>query len=235
LALVLSGDGNWLDVGIDVIGLLTFGIGRAATGGVRAGAAGLRSAAKTTAAAKAVSTRVVAHGGRASDDLTAALARGDFHAASQASGIERGLLKGWTGNAWGDAADIADGGQRFTREAIAAAPRGLWPGAKSVAEGFDPRVIFRETRDAFGPIFTAQAWRDGATAVLARPGFTLLDREVANAVKGATSLSDDLIKSTISAPIKAGMQGQLGLFYVSTLGGVAVDLGDKRGLFDGMK
>jgi hypothetical protein len=235
LALILSGDGNWLDVGIDVIGLLSFGIGRAATGGVRAGAAGLRSAAKTTAAAEAVSVRVVARGGRVGEKLTAALARGDFRAAYQESGIERGLLKGWTGNAWGDAAAIAEGGQQFTRGVMAAAPKGLWPGAKAVAEGFSPRVIYGETHDAFGPILTAQAWRDGATAVMARPGFSLLDLDVAREAKSALSLSDDLINSTISAPIKAGLQGQIGLFNVSTLGAVAVDFGDKRGLFDGLK
>jgi hypothetical protein len=35
LALALSGDGSWLDVGLDAIGLLTFGYGKVATRGVK--------------------------------------------------------------------------------------------------------------------------------------------------------------------------------------------------------
>jgi hypothetical protein len=43
-ALALSGDGSWADVGLDVLALATFGVGRVAVGGVKAAQAAARSA-----------------------------------------------------------------------------------------------------------------------------------------------------------------------------------------------
>ncbi|GLY30950.1 hypothetical protein Kisp02_43150 [Kineosporia sp. NBRC 101731] len=48
--LALSGDGSWLDVGMDAIALATFGYGRYATAGVKAASQGLKGAARTAAA-----------------------------------------------------------------------------------------------------------------------------------------------------------------------------------------
>lgn len=54
----LSGDGSWVAVGLDVVGLVTFGYGRWATSGARVAQAGLRAGAKetVTSAAKSAST-----------------------------------------------------------------------------------------------------------------------------------------------------------------------------------
>ncbi|WP_369365117.1 putative T7SS-secreted protein [Streptomyces sp. CG4] len=43
-ALALAGQGNWVDVGLDVVGLLTFGAGKVASKGLETAAAGLRGA-----------------------------------------------------------------------------------------------------------------------------------------------------------------------------------------------
>lgn len=50
IALLIAGEGSWLDVGLGVLGLVTFGLGRVVGSGVKAGRAGLRTVAATRAA-----------------------------------------------------------------------------------------------------------------------------------------------------------------------------------------
>ena len=54
-ALALSGDGSWADVGLDVLALATFGVGRIAAGGVKAAQAAARSAGAVKAGRVAAS------------------------------------------------------------------------------------------------------------------------------------------------------------------------------------
>ncbi|GLY18058.1 hypothetical protein LWF15_27120 [Kineosporia rhizophila] len=57
LMTAMSGDGSWVAVGLDVVGLATFGVGRALTGGVRVAQTALRGAAKNTALTSATASR----------------------------------------------------------------------------------------------------------------------------------------------------------------------------------
>ncbi|MGL1442088.1 hypothetical protein ACSTJB_23505, partial [Vibrio parahaemolyticus] len=50
--LASSGDGSWLDFALDVIGVLTFGVGSAALAGVKLGGIALRGARSVTLAVR---------------------------------------------------------------------------------------------------------------------------------------------------------------------------------------
>jgi hypothetical protein len=74
-ALALSGDGSWADVGLDVLALATFGVGRIAVGGVKAAQAAARSAGAVKAG-RVAATEAKAATSAARATAGAAAARG---------------------------------------------------------------------------------------------------------------------------------------------------------------
>ncbi|WBB58623.1 hypothetical protein O7599_23725 [Streptomyces sp. WMMC500] len=96
LTLALAGEGSWLDVALDVVGIATFGIGRAAIAGARGAAAGAKAFSRTSLyqAARASGKGVnkswkIANAGSGS-------ARGSAHAAAVA-GMPASRLQGVKG------------------------------------------------------------------------------------------------------------------------------------------
>lgn len=60
-ALAMAGEGSWLDVAFDVVGLLSFGLGRVAIKGVQAAYAGVKGAAAGVASTRAVTAAIAQH------------------------------------------------------------------------------------------------------------------------------------------------------------------------------
>lgn len=125
LLLALSGDGSWFDVALDVVGLVTLGIGR----GAIAGAKGASLAAKVTA--RSAAGRALRAGIRAKPG-TAAYQRALNQTWKQANALSGGALRGKAGV-----------------EAIAGAPKGWNPGTARLMDAFSPKSIGKETWEGF--------------------------------------------------------------------------------------
>lgn len=214
LALAVTGEGGWFDVALDVVGLATFGIGRAALTGVKGASAGAK-----------------------------AMSRSSVYRREMAKVAERGLAKGSKTlknaeqKAWKVANREAEGAARgrTAREAIDNAPKGHFPGWKRVADAFNPKAIAQESWDSvkglrdLSPSNLQQLGR-GETWEGVRP--TLKDPDVAGAAKSLENLagtSDEAVQTAQSA-----FDAQTRLWSGNTAFATAVDGADKKGYFEDM-
>jgi hypothetical protein len=136
LALLWSGDGGVLDVVLDVVGVLTFGVGRAATSGIRAAVTGLRASGKMGTAAEAVIPLIRSKGGVEGVKVVTALTHGDLATASQLSGIRKSLLKGWMGNEIGKLGQFGPGGVKAMTRVMESGPGRFLPRGADFADAF---------------------------------------------------------------------------------------------------
>lgn len=134
LALLWSGDGGVLDVVLDVVGVLTFGVGRAATSGIKAAVAGLKASGKMGRAAEAVVPLIRSKGGVEGVKVVTALTHGDLAAASQLSGIRKSLLKGWMGNEIGRLGEFGPGGVKAMTRVMESGPGRFLPRGADFAD-----------------------------------------------------------------------------------------------------
>jgi hypothetical protein len=125
LLLALSGDGSWFDVALDVVGLVTLGIGRGAIAGAKGASLAAKASART-AAGRALRAGIRAKPG------TAAYQRALNQTWRQANTLSGGAPRG-----------------KAAVEAIAGAPKGWNPGAARLREAFSPQAIGKETVEGF--------------------------------------------------------------------------------------
>jgi len=252
---------SWTDIGLDVIGLATFGVGRAAIAGVRSGSAALRGSAKTTAAARQFADDVARRGGTVSEAAMAFLRRGDLSGAAAATGMRRSLVKGRMANAFGSVdSSYGSFGQRAARLAMANAP-GYVPTGGALLRAVSPRAIGRETADAVRVLRTGSSWTTAysrtATATTdalgaLRTGGSLREaiatfarsvghpmgeqaaRELRTA-KGSYQLLSTGDRAAGAARFAWMTRTQYGHFWVATGTGSFFGIGDQFGLFDRYK
>ncbi|MFJ6084355.1 putative T7SS-secreted protein [Streptomyces sp. NPDC092369] len=123
--LALAGEGSWFDVALDVVGLVTLGIGR----GAIAGAKGASLAAKATA--RSAAGRALRAGIRAKPG-TAAYQRALNETWKKANLLSGGALRGKAGV-----------------KVIDEMPKGWFPGAARLKEAFNPKSIYNEFKEGF--------------------------------------------------------------------------------------
>lgn len=148
LVLVLTERGSWVDVGLDVLGLATFGLGRAFGAAARAG---------RTAAASGPKVAKAHHALRAvkSHERGMALARAEWRLQSRGR-VSRALRPGQVRRAIQDqdferiarAERILDEARVPLRSPHLAPGRSL-PNAASIRQGFSPSGVWRDSREAF--------------------------------------------------------------------------------------
>jgi hypothetical protein len=209
----LTGDGSWLSVGIDAVGILTFGIGRAALGTTVRSAKAARGAVQQ-ATVRAVREDALAQGrnltGRALNDL--------YNLAKRNAG---GL------------------NSAAARRAIARAPAGGIPRAGDlVRDGLHPRAIIQERAEEITEAHTL--WRQlragtltAAERKIGRPWD--LPEKITTARSGAQASLDALrdIGTSDAAAKQFAKNATVSswLWRVSTGVGVAADGLDKFGAF----
>ncbi|MFF4748331.1 putative T7SS-secreted protein [Streptomyces sp. NPDC002514] len=186
--LALAGEGSWFDVALDVVGLATLGIGR----GALAGAKGASLAAKglgRSSAARALRQGIKAKPG------TPAYNKAINQAWKKANEISGGALRGKAG-----------------AEMIAKAPKGWFPGAQRVADAFNPKLIYQESRDSIkalkdlSPSNLRQLGQaDTWTGV--RPG--LNDPAI-------TAMKSSLDEMSQSLRVDSGVKGAIDVFQTQT-------------------
>ncbi|MCZ4096371.1 MULTISPECIES: putative T7SS-secreted protein [unclassified Streptomyces] len=214
--LALSGDGNWFDVALDVVGLATFGIGRGAIAGARGASAGTRALARS-ARYKSIMESAVANG----------LKKGT-------KAYQKQVAKAWK------IANRESGGAARGKDAANAmknAPKGWFPGWGRVGDAVNPVKIAKESwqsvkdlkafRDV-PQLFHGNTWTGVRAAVgdtgLATDAANLARANVGNIANGAVHAGADVFKtqtriwigatgiaSGIDAADKAGAGDALGL------------------------
>lgn len=156
LPLAIAGQASWGDVAIGVVGVLSFGVGRAAGAALRLGSRAGRLAAVGSRAGMRAGTRGVAAG------LRSSRVAGNARVASASRWLAaRGtpLAEGAVGSAWRDTAAAT---RTFTHEGFTTAFRGqsglrgsiheVWQGVRN------PRRLYRlQDDDTLKMLFTGQA------------------------------------------------------------------------------
>jgi len=147
------------DIVLDIIGLATFGVGRAAVAGVRAGAAAVRGGSRAAIATERVALAVQRRGGTLNEAARSALRVGDWRGAAAAARMRPSVVKGMVGDAYGRMPkEIGSASLRATRNAIAGAPVRLMPGGGAMVRAVSPVAIVRETVDAARVLRNGDSW-----------------------------------------------------------------------------
>ena len=252
---------SWTDIGLDVIGLATFGVGRAAIAGVRAGSAALRGSAKMTATARQFADDVASRGGTVTEAAMTALRRGDLTGAAAATGMKRSLVKGRVANAFGSVdPSLGSFGQRAARLAMAGAP-GYLPTGGALLRAVSPRAIAHETAAAVRVLRTGSSWTtaysrtvsattDSLTALRAsrspREAIATFTRSVGHPMgeqaagelrtaRGSYQLLEATDRADQAARFARITRAQYGHFWMATGTGSFFGIGDQLGLFDRFK
>lgn len=147
LVMALQGRGSWLDVGMNLFGVLTLGVGRAALGGVKVATRGARAAGQA---------------GR-TDELVAAAVRAHPGAGRVGGKALRKMERAARKQAKLEAGPSALHRDQVT-EALARGPRGV-PSAGDVVRGLDPRAMARETVDGARGLVDGQNWQAARQAL----------------------------------------------------------------------
>ncbi|KRV46643.1 hypothetical protein AQ490_12295 [Wenjunlia vitaminophila] len=212
LLLALAGEGSWLDVGLDVVALATFGIGRGALGGVRAASAATRASARSAAFGRGMS-RVTGQAARRGTAANRRAVEASWRAANrQVPGAPRGV---------------------HAAEALARSPRGFFPGWSSIRSGLSPVEVTKESWQSVRglsdlknvpALFKGETWR-GASVLVGDSG---LLKEADDLARINPSLfADDAVRTHMDA-----IRRQTVVWGGNTLAATAVDIGDKAKVFD---
>ncbi|MEU7488142.1 putative T7SS-secreted protein [Streptomyces sp. NPDC042319] len=212
LVLAIAGEGGWFDVALDVVGLATFGIGRAAIAGVKGGAAGVKAATRSSVFRR-----------------------------EMAKVAERGVKQGsktWKHaqqKAWKAARREVEETPRgrAAREAVDNAPKGRFPSWKRVGDAFNPKSIWNDSVDSFKGLKDLR-WSNtrqlGDSEAWEGAKFTLKDPDVANAADDLGRVANVSDKSVETA--RDGFKGQTQLFLGNTAFATGLDGADKAGAFE---
>lgn len=230
----LAGVQGLVPVLVDLVGVLSFGLGRAAIGGVKGGIAATRAAGKLTRAAQGVESAVVSRGGQLTGEAVDALVAGNRGLASQLTGVPESLLKGRMGNALGGLhGEFGEGGLKATRAIMESDP-GRFPGLRALGDGFNPVSIGRDLVSDSRSLGNVIGDIRSGTHTLAdfKPQhLSVLGHEGAAEVGHLSSLGHSMPGTAYSSTL-----GHLGSqVHVATGGfaaGVGVDIADKNGLFE---
>lgn len=202
--LALAGKGSWFDVALDVVGLATLGIGRAALAGAKGASAAAQSVGRS-AAYKAFMQGVKAKPGSAAWNKA-------------------------VNQAWKKANAASGGGVRGkdAAQAVTTAPKGWFPGAQRVADAFNPRLIYRESVDSFKGIkdltwSNVKKLKDAETWAGARLG----DPGISDAAKGIDQMSDALRAESAVQGAADVLQTQTRIWAGSTAIATTTDVLDK--------
>jgi uncharacterized protein YukE len=196
LALLWSGDGGVLDVVLDVVGLATLGIGRAVTGSLRAGIAGLKATGKMATAAEQVLPKIAVKGGAVGDDVLGALTHGSLSEAARLSGISRSTLRGMMGNEIGPLTRFGPGGVKSMLGIMEHGPGRFLLRGSDVVDGLRPSTFTNVYKNAWQGGKTL--WHDSPQAWgNIRSGAGHLAHDPAGALRG---LSDGVRQHISLAP-----------------------------------
>ncbi|WP_127479066.1 hypothetical protein [Nocardioides pantholopis] len=243
LALYWTGDGGLLDIALDVVGLATFGVGRAAISGVRGAVSAVNASGKMSAAAIRASTAITARGGRATDAVIDALSSGDLGRAASLSGVRANSLKGMMGSQFGDlTATFGPGGFKHLTQTMASAP-GLVPRGADLLSGFRPSAWSSMGPEAMDGLRTiGQNWHN--TPALIGEGVQnlrvsglqniALDADTITNISSVVRATDGFSTSALNSSLHS-LNVQMGQAAAATAVGTGVDAADKAGLFDGAK
>lgn len=211
--LALEGRGSWLDVGINALGLLTFGVGRAAVTGVKAGARATRAAAQSGRTEELVAAAVRSRGGQVGGKTLRRITTEARRVAKAQPG--GGLTR--------------DG----VTEALAAAP-GRLPGR--LAAAFNPVTVARETAQGTRDLFRKATWVDTLSAVRARQvADPVIDAAARQELAQAARLTAPVRSMPGVADQLAATAYQKAYAYGSTVIGSGTDWADKLHVFDPVK
>ncbi|MGC9409551.1 putative T7SS-secreted protein [Streptomyces sp. DZ1-3] len=202
--LALAGKGSWFDVALDVVGLATLGIGRAALAGAKGASAAAQSVGRT-AAYKGFMQGVKAKRGSAAWNKA-------------------------VNQAWKKANAASGGGMRgkAAAEAAAKAPKGWFPGAQRVVDAFNPKLIYRDSIDGLKGVKDL-SWSNvrklGQADTWA--GARLGDPGISDAAKGIDQMSDALRAESAVTGAADVLQTQTRIWAGSTAVASATDALDK--------
>ncbi|MCZ4121386.1 putative T7SS-secreted protein [Streptomyces sp. H39-S7] len=213
--LALSGDGNWFDVALDVVGLATFGIGRGAMAGARGASAGTRALARSTkfkSLAEEAAARGLKKGTKAYNTVMAKAQKAANKAAG--SGAPRGK----------DAA-----------KAMAEAPKGWFPGWSRVGEALNPVKIGKESWQSVKDL---KAFRDvpqlfhGSTWQGVK--FKIGDPGVISSAQKVADIASDVASSNAVKASASVLRTQTNIWVGATGVATVTDLADKIGAGDAL-
>jgi hypothetical protein len=202
--LALAGKGSWFDVALDVVGLATLGIGRAALAGAKGASAAAQSTGRTAAFHKAMQGVKAKRG-------TAAFKRAENKAWKKANAESGGAVRG-----------------KAAADARANAPKGWFPGAQRVADAFNPKLIYRDSIDSLKGVKDL-SWSNvrklgqGDTWTGVRPG----DPGIGEAAKGIDAMSDALQADSAVKGAADVLQTQTRIWAGSTAVASVTDALDK--------
>jgi hypothetical protein len=199
--LKIGGKGSWLDIGLDVIAVASFGLGRAATGALKDSAV----LARATSRGEEFASKV------------AGLMSSEYWLNGGEEGLEQALPDTWkiTNRAYSDLE------QDTIREAVGHAP-GAWPKWGDILRGFHPVAILRDGFADIGELglsnwaklADSETW-DGAK-------FFVGDPELHEAVEGVNKLGD-LAKLDNVRGFVANVASNHSMWRFVTVPAVAVD------------
>ncbi len=167
--LLIGGKGSWLDIALDVIAVVSFGLGRAATGAVKDSAV----LARVTGRSEEFSSAV------------ADLMSGDSWLKGGEQGLETVLPNAWkaTNRAYSDLSEDA------IHNAVEHAP-GAWPKWGDILRGFQPVAILRDGFADAGELKVSNWAKLGDSATWEGARFFLGDPEIHEALEGVGKLGD---------------------------------------------
>ncbi|NLT57247.1 MAG: hypothetical protein GXX79_22335 [Actinomycetales bacterium] len=213
LALVLSGDGGWFDVALDVVCLATFGLGRAAASGAKAASKGTMAMARST---------------RAEQILAQKLAKASVKHLANKTYVLSKTHKAWNavGRELGGPTIKAAGQAKIAEAAMKAAPKGFLPRLGHVLEGFSPKVIASETWSATKTVFSKQivnevklGWQG-----LTRGQGNLINKIVSPELANAGGTIKGIPAALRSTQYANGFGRQMVSFYGNTFVGTGVTI-----------
>ena len=199
--LAIGGKGSWLDVGLDVIAVASFGLGRAATGAVKDSALLARSTAR----------------GAGFDRAVGILMGGDTYLRGGEEALDRELPAAWEGiqkqvGAW----------EKQEVEVATEHSPGHWPGWGGILRGFHPVSILR---DGFADIddLKLSSWAElGERTTWKGARFFLGDPEIHKALASVDKLGD-MVTITSVRGFVANVASNHTMWQYVTTPAVAVD------------
>jgi hypothetical protein len=239
LALYLAGVQGITAVLVDLVGVATFGVGRAAIGGVKGAMAAVNASGKLSRAASTMGPAVLAKGGRFGDDVVGALAKGDTRLAASLSGLKHSVLKGMMGSRLGGLADdFGAGGFKHLQKVMGDAPSGFLPRGVDLKDAFNPAAVWRETAEGVRDLrgFSLSDYRQGFGDALGqlRVGdlkMSAFDLQTMNQLDHLADITGGLDNAVLN-----GFENTLKLqkfqFNAGFIGGLGVDGIDKFGGFE---
>jgi hypothetical protein len=199
--LKIGGKGSWLDIGLDVIAVASFGLGRAATGALKDSALLARSTAAEEGYKTAVST----------------LMEGSTWLSGGEKGLDEALPQAWDGIKQ----QVGEWEKSAIKKALEHAP-GAWPRWGDIVRGFHPVSILREGFGDIGELKLSSWAKLGDSTTWKGARVFLGDPEIHEALAGVGKLGD-LAKLDSVRGFVANVASNHSMWQYVTVPAVAVD------------